>query len=145
MHHNNNETIVIKIKKCQQQLILFLTKMFQYIWIIIHVLKVAFLKSGLTSFIPLNNCTAVFVPSGILNELLNKFSYPGLGRPMEFILQDPSCCSSHTPGDFLTPWYPALKMTAPLDHQFSKKFLLEYIKVKKTLHLLYFMIAFTLH
>ena len=82
----------------------------------------------------LKNCPAVFVPSGILNELLNKFSYPGLGRPMEFILHDPSCCSSHTPGGFLTPWYPALKMTTPLDHQFSKKFLLEYIKVTKTLY-----------
>ena len=55
---------------------------------------------------------AVFVPRGLLDELLNKFSYSGLERPMNFILWDPSCCIFHTPGSFLPPWYPALKMTS---------------------------------
>ena len=55
----------------------------------------------------------IFAPRSFLNKLLNKFSYPDLGCPMDFIPWDPSCCSFHTPGSFLPPWYPALKMTAP--------------------------------
>ena len=64
---------------------------------------------------PVKNCPAVFTPRGLLNELLNKFLYPGLAYPMDFIPQDPSCCSFHTPGSFLLPWYPSLKITAPLE------------------------------
>ena len=79
-----------------------------------HVLKVAFLKFGLKSFIPRKNCSAVFAPRGLLDELLNKLSYPCPGRHMDFISRDPSCCSFHAPGNFLPPWCPALKMTAPL-------------------------------
>ena len=63
---------------------------------------------------PLKNCPAVFAPTDLLDELLNKFSYPSLGSPMDFIPRDPSCCSFHTPDSFLPPWYPTLKMTAPL-------------------------------
>ena len=33
---------------------------------------------------------------------------------MDFIPRDPGCCNFHTPGSFLPPWYPTLKMTAPL-------------------------------
>ena len=48
---------------------------------------------------PLKNCPAVFAPHALLDEL---------------IPWNPSCCSFHAPGSFLPPWYPALKMTAPL-------------------------------
>ena len=62
----------------------------------------------------LKNCPIVFAPSDLLDELLNKFSYPGLGSHMDFIPRDPNCCSFHTADSFLPPWYPTLKMTAPL-------------------------------
>ena len=39
---------------------------------------------------------------------------------MDFIPWDPSCCSFHTPGSFLPPWYPALKIAAPLIKLFLK-------------------------
>ena len=64
---------------------------------------------------PVKNCPAVFAPRGLLDELLKKFSNPGLGHPMDFIPWDPSCCSFHTLVSFLLPWYPALKMTTPLE------------------------------
>ena len=32
----------------------------------------------------------IIKPSDLLDELLNKFSYPGLGPPMDFIPRDPS-------------------------------------------------------
>ena len=63
---------------------------------------------------PVKNCPPVSAPRGLLDELLNKFSYTGLGNPMDFIPWDPSCCIFYTPDSFLPPWYPALKMTAPL-------------------------------
>ena len=63
--------------------------------------------------IPLNFPVA-FAHGGLLDELLNKFSYPGLGCPMDFIPWDPNCCSFHSPGSLLLPWYPALKITASL-------------------------------
>ena len=79
-----------------------------------HVLKVTFLKFGSKSSVQRKkNCPAVFTPRVLLDELLNKFSYPGLERRIDFIPQDPSCCSFHTLGSFLPPWYSALKMTAP--------------------------------
>ena len=58
------------------------------------------------------NCPAVFAARDLWDELLKKFSCPSLGRPMDFIPLDPSCCGFHTPGSFLPPWYPELKMTA---------------------------------
>ena len=60
------------------------------------------------------NFPAVFALRGLLDELLNKFSYTVLGRPMDFIPRDPSCCNFYTPGSFHPFWYPALKMIAPL-------------------------------
>ena len=80
-----------------------------------HVLKVAFRKISLKSFIPFKICLAAFTSRGLLDELLNKFSCTGLGRPMDFIPRDASCCSFHVRGSFLSPCYPALKMTAPLN------------------------------
>ena len=71
----------------------------------IHVLKVATLKFGLQNFVPRTNCPAVFAPHGLLDKLLNKFLYPSLGHPIDFIPRDPSCCSFHTSGSFLPPWY----------------------------------------
>ena len=54
---------------------------------------------------PVKNFPAVFAPGGLLDELLlTKFSYPGLGCPMDFIPRDPNCCSFHTRGSFLPPW-----------------------------------------
>ena len=67
------------------------------------------------------NCPAFFVPGGLLDELLNEFSYPGRARPTDFIRRNPSCCSFHTPGSFLPPWYSPLKMTASLSAKNSKK------------------------
>ena len=55
--------------------------------------------------------SSIYLP---IDELLNKFSYSVFGRSMDFIPWDPSCCSFDTVGSFLPPWYPALKMTAPL-------------------------------
>ena len=74
---------------------------------------------------PETNYPAVFTPGGLLDKLLNKLSYPGLGRPMDFIPRDPSCCSFHTSGSFLLLWYPALKMTAPLFSLTQKSDLLD--------------------
>ena len=53
-------------------------------------------------------------PHGLLDESLNKFSYSGLGHPMDFIRRHLNCCNSHTADSLLPPWYPALKMTTPL-------------------------------
>ena len=76
-----------------------------------HILKVAFLKFVLKSFVPRKKLPSSFRTGGLLDELLNKFSYGGLGCPMDFILRNPNCCSFYTQGIFLPPWYPALKMT----------------------------------
>ena len=62
---------------------------------------------------PVKKCPAVSTPCDLLDELWNKFSYPGLGCPMDFIPWDPSVSIFHNPGSFLPPWYPAFKMTAP--------------------------------
>ena len=55
----------------------------------INVLKVAFLKFGLKSFAPVKNYPAVFAHCGLLDKLLNKFSYPVLGRLLGFIPRGP--------------------------------------------------------
>ena len=34
---------------------------------------------------PVKKCPAVSTPCDLLDELWNKFSYPGLGCPMDFI------------------------------------------------------------
>ena len=49
---------------------------------------------------PVKNCGAVFPSRGVLDELLNKFSYPGLGYPVDFIPWDPSSYSFHTLDSF---------------------------------------------
>ena len=58
---------------------------FWYIYIKILVLKVALFKFDLESFMPCKNCPAFFIPCGFSGELLNKFSYPVLGDPVDFI------------------------------------------------------------
>ena len=59
----------------------------------IHVLKVAFLKFDLKSFLPHKNFPAVFARCGLLHKLLNKFSCSGLGGPMEFVPRNSSSWS----------------------------------------------------
>ena len=49
------------------------------------------------------NYIAVFAPCGLLYELYNKFSYPGLGVPMDSVPCDPRWCSFHTLGVSLLP------------------------------------------
>ena len=66
---------------------------------------------------PVKNCPAVFAPRGFLDELLNKFSYPSLGHPMDFIPRNPCCCSFHTPGSFFPPWYPELDTTININRK----------------------------
>ena len=61
--------------------------------IIIHVLKVALLKYGLKSFIPRKKLPGSFLIHGLLDALLNTFSYPNLGGPVDFVLRDSSWCS----------------------------------------------------
>ena len=100
---NNNKTIVVKVKILTT--IIYLTTILVYMQNYTYP-KVAFLK--------FENFPAIFAPCGLLDELLKTFSYHGLGQPMDLIPRDPSCCSFHTPGSFIPPWCPALKMTAPL-------------------------------
>ena len=66
---------------------------FVYMHNYIHFLKVVYLKFGLKSF----------ALRGLLDELLNKFLYPGIGSPMNFIHRDLSSCSFRTWHSFLHP------------------------------------------
>ena len=58
---------------------------------------------------PLKNYRAVFASSGLLDELLNKFSYPGLGRPMEFIPPESQLLKVSYPGQFTSALVPRIK------------------------------------
>ena len=66
--------------------------------------KVAFLKFDLKSFATRKKLPDSFRTRGLLDQLFNKFSYAGLGRPMDFAPRDPSCYNFHTPGSFFPPW-----------------------------------------
>ena len=64
MHHNNNKYI-------NNNYILLLTKIFQYVCITVHVLKVPFLKFGLKSFVPRKKLPSTFRtpwPLGLIIE-----------------------------------------------------------------------------
>ena len=76
-----------------------------------HVLKVAFLKLAWKVLYPVKNCPAVFEPRSLVYELLIRFSYHGLGGPMDFIPRDLSSYSFHTLDNLFPPRHPALKKT----------------------------------
>ena len=66
-----------------------------------RVLKVAFLKFGLKIFVPRKEIAQQF--SHLVASWINKFSHSVLGRLMDFIPGDPTCCSFHNPVSFLPP------------------------------------------
>ena len=60
---------------------------------------------------PIKNCPAVFARCGLLHKLLNKFSCPGLGGPMEFVPRNSSSWSFSRPDSFLLPWFPSVPVS----------------------------------